>query len=522
MRDTTALLFDKDKPWDFDAIRRTMDALEVLARDDLGLDIYPNQIEIISAEQMLDAYSSSGMPLMYPHWSFGKHFLQEEKLYRKGYQGLAYEIVINADPCISFLMEQNSMPLQTIVLAHAAFGHNHFFKNNCLFREWTDAEGILAYLEFAKNYLNRCEEKYGAERVEQILDAAHALQNHGVFRSKPKHLRDWTLKGEEAEMERRREEAERTFNDLWRTVPRGEGKEKKSARAMGLSERRRRLGLPQENLLYFLEKHSPVLKDWEREILRIVRNISQYFYPQRQTKVMNEGFATFVHHHLMNALYEKGLLDEGSMLEMLHNHSNVVFQPDFDDPRYRGINPYHLGLAMLCDMRRVVTEPTDEDKEWFAGQEWVGCGDWRAVFRYAVAKFRDESFIRQFLSPRLIRELRLFMLKDDASESHYIVEEIHDEHGYRKVRSALAERYDVSSTEPDIQVIDVDLEGDRRLNLLHTALHGILLAGDACTETLKHLRVLWGYSVHLESVDGATGRHLGAITIKEKDSEELE
>ena len=128
------LLFDGAE-WDFETVRRVYSAIEAIARDDLGLDVYPNQIEIISAEQMLDAYSSVGMPLMYAHWSYGKRFVRDEALYRKGYQALAYEIVINSNPCISYCMEENTMAMQAVVIAHAAFGHNHFFKNNYLFQQ---------------------------------------------------------------------------------------------------------------------------------------------------------------------------------------------------------------------------------------------------------------------------------------------------------------------------------------------------------------------------------------------------
>src|SRR5207248_1229085 len=131
--------------WDFNGLRRVYEAVERIAFDELGLDVYPVQIEVITSEQMLDAYSSVGLPLMYRHWSFGKRFAYHETLYRKGLQGLAYEIVINSNPCICYIMEENSMTMQTLVIAHAAFGHNHFFKNNYLFRQWTDANGILDY-----------------------------------------------------------------------------------------------------------------------------------------------------------------------------------------------------------------------------------------------------------------------------------------------------------------------------------------------------------------------------------------
>src|SRR5271166_4943352 len=175
------LLF-RNADWDFETIQRINDAVEEIAVNELGLNVYPNQIEVISTEQMLDAYASIGMPLFYKHWSFGKHFTQHEALYRRGVRGLAYEIVINSSPCISYLMEENTATMQALVIAHAAFGHNHFFKNNYLFRQWTDADGILDYLDFAKGYVAQCEERYGRLAVEITLDAAHALMSHGVHR----------------------------------------------------------------------------------------------------------------------------------------------------------------------------------------------------------------------------------------------------------------------------------------------------------------------------------------------------
>ena len=155
----SGLLFS-GSDWSFSTLARAHEAIAEVALEELGLDVYPSQLEIITSEQMLDAYASIGLPLMYRHWSFGKHFLYQELLYRKGGRGLAYEIVINSNPCIVYLMEENTMALQALVIAHAAFGHNHFFKNNYLFKEWTDASAILSYLDFAKNYIARCEERW--------------------------------------------------------------------------------------------------------------------------------------------------------------------------------------------------------------------------------------------------------------------------------------------------------------------------------------------------------------------------
>ena len=245
-------------------------------------------------------------------------------------QGLAYEIVINSNPCITYIMEENTMTMQALVIAHAAFGHNHFFKNNYLFRQWTDADGILDYLVFAKDYIAECEERYGEAAVERVLDAAHALMNHGVHRYPRSAAADLRSEERRARRAARARRARSTTTSGARCRPRSTPS--RTARA---EERRRALlQLPQENILYFLEKNAPRLQPWQREILRIVRKVAQYFYPQRQTKVMNEGCATFVHYRIMNRLYEQGLIDDGAMLEFLHSHTNVVFQPDFDDRRY--------------------------------------------------------------------------------------------------------------------------------------------------------------------------------------------
>ena len=170
------------REWDFDTIQRVYDAIAVIAQKELGLDTFPNQIEIITAEQMLDAYASIGMPLYYKHWSFGKSFAEHEMIYRKGLQNLAYETVINSNPCISYLLEESSATMQTLVIGHAAFGHNHFFKNNYQFKQWTDPDSILDYLAFAKGYIASCEERHGHGPVERLLDAAHALTAQGVDR----------------------------------------------------------------------------------------------------------------------------------------------------------------------------------------------------------------------------------------------------------------------------------------------------------------------------------------------------
>lgn len=475
-----------ESEWTFELIEQYDREIALIA-EKFRLDTYPNQIEIISSEQMLDAYASVGMPLMYNHWSFGKHFLSNQQGYKRGRMGLAYEIVINSNPCIAYLMEENTITMQALVIAHACYGHNSFFKGNYLFQTWTDAESIIDYLLFAKNYINQCEEKYGIDAIEDVLDACHALMNQGVNRYK--RPRPISAEEERFRQEERAEYIQRTLNDIWSTIPQQtEEVEEKEAR---FPED------PEENILYFLEKNAPLLEIWQREILRIVRKMAQYYYPQRQTQVMNEGWATFWHYTIMHELYNEGLVTEGFIMEFLHFHSNVVFQPDFDDPRYSGINPYALGFNMFVDIRRICEEPTDEDREWFPD---IAGSDWLDTLHFAMRNFKDESFIQQYLSPRVIRELRLFSIMDDEKKAYMEVDAIHDGAGYREIREALASQYDLGNREPNIQVYNVNVKSDRALTMRHYIHQGRPL-GDTAEEILRHVHKLWGFDVQLESVD---------------------
>jgi len=453
-----------------------------------GLDTYPVQLEVITAEQMIDAYASIGMPVNYRHWSFGKQFIATEKNYRRGQMGLAYEIVINSDPCIAYLMEENTLTMQALVMAHACYGHNSFFKGNYLFRMWTDASSIVDYLVYARNYINECEELHGVDAVEQLLDACHALMSQGVDRYR--RSQKPSLAEEEARRKDREAYLQQQVNDLWRTLPRAADKrEEKSSRRFPVE--------PEENLLYFIEKHAPLLEPWQREVVRIVRKVAQYFYPQRQTQVMNEGWATFWHYTLLNTLYDEGLLCDGFMIEFLRSHTNVIHQWPVGHPAYSGINPYALGFAMFSDLRRICENPTDEDRQWFPD---IAGSDWKATLDHAMRHYRDESFIGQFLSPRLMREMRLFSIVDDALQPELEVAAIHDEAGYRRVREALARQHDLNEREPNIQVWNVNIRGDRSLTLRHTRQHDRPLSDDAL-EVLKHVGRLWGFTVRLESVD---------------------
>jgi stage V sporulation protein R len=475
--------------WSFELVDRYHEIIKHTASR-FGLDTYPNQLEIITAEQMMDAYASVGMPVNYRHWSYGKEFIATEKNYRRGHMGLAYEIVINSNPCIAYLMEENTMAMQALVIAHAAYGHNSFFKGNYLFKMWTDASSIIDYLVYAKNYVAECEERHGLDAVESLLDSCHSLANHGVDRYRRPSRK--SLAQELAARKDREAYAQLQVNDIWRTLPRRPGKAEEAQESKRFPEE------PQENLLYFIEKNAPLLEPWQREVVRIVRKVSQYFYPQRQTQVMNEGWATFWHHRLLNQMYDDGYLTDGVMMEWLKSHTNVIYQPPVGHRAYSGINPYALGFAMYTDLKRICEEPTDEDRQWFPD---IAGSDWLPTLDHAMRNYKDESFVGQFLSPKMMRDLRLFAIVDDEKEPELEVAAIHDDAGYRRVREALSHQYDLGSREPNIQVWNVNLRGDRSLTLRHTQ-HNDRPLHDNAQEVLKHVGRLWGFGVQLESVNG--------------------
>ncbi len=474
--------------WSYETLLAADEITHRIGLEDFKLKVYPNQIEIVTSEQMLDAYSLIGLPTSYPHWKFGKDFVINQGNYSKGRMGLSYEMVINSNPCISYNMENNTTAMMVLVIAHACQGHNAFFANNYFFREWTSAESIIDYMVFARNYILKCEEEYGHEEVEQVLDACHALMNHGVDKyKKPQKL----SAQEEMERLKRISEARReSYNELWKTVP-DTGNEVHFESSLGNFPAE-----PEENILYFIEKNAPVMPGWKREIVRIIRKVAQYFYPQGMTKVMNEGFATFTHYHIINKMFEEGYLNDGFMLEFMHSHSSVLFQPAYNSPYFSGLNPYTLGFNIFMDIKRICEQPDAEDKKWMP--ELAG-KDWLEQVHYAMENFRDDSFLQQYLSPKVIRNMGLFAIADLEKENDYIIQAIHDENGYGRIREMLSEQYSRSGYVPDIQIDHVELHKSNRMFLTHNMTNGKRLDREEAISTLDAIRYLWGFPVSLYS-----------------------
>ena len=328
--------------WTFELIEQYHDVIRATAQR-FGLDTYPNQLEIITAEQMMDAYASVGMPVNYRHWCYGKEFIATEKSYRRGQMGLAYEIVINSNPCISYLMEENTTD-------DAGAGDR--------------ARGLrpqqLLQGQLPVPHVDRCvvdhrlpglrEELHrrvrGAPRHRRGRGTARLLPRAAELRRRPLPAAEPDVAGARNRRARAEREAyaQMQVNDIWRTLP------KRAENAPSRAPTAKRFPAePQENLLYFIEKNAPLLEPWQREVVRIVRKIAQYFYPQRQTQVMNEGWATFWHHHLLNTLYDEGYLTDGVMIEWLKSHTNVVYQPPVG---HRALQRHQPVRARLRDVDR--------------------------------------------------------------------------------------------------------------------------------------------------------------------------
>ena len=386
-------------------------------RDEIGLDCYTQEFEIISFEDMLCYDSYVGMPSHYPHWSYGKNYEKTKTLYSYNMTGLAYEMVINASPCLAYLMKDNSLVLQVLTIAHV-YGHNDFFKNNRMFKTYTRAELVI---DMFKNHANRIREyiqdpSIGYNRVEAILDAAHAIkyqcgmQTPGI---------GYKQEGEE---------------------------------------------LPEENLLAFLI-HYGDLEEWEKDILTIVMEESRYFVPQIETKIMNEGWASFWHYQILNRLK----LEPGMQIEFLKHHNNVISNIP------GRLNPYFLGFKMWEELYNQYD------------------GDFKSLAAIREVE-RDASFIRNYLTYDLCTQTHLFEFKEE--ERYYVVSEVSNQEGWRNIRSSLANQVGTGSI-PIIVVEDIQ-KNNRTLMLAHKYDERELQLSYA-TETLKYIQRLWGGRVILKT-----------------------
>lgn len=482
MCDNSKLLFT-GATWTVGLVEKMWKVIDKMAKEEYGLDYYDPRIEIVTASQMLYHHSMNAMPLMYNHWSFGKRFELSQRAWEQGKSSLAFETVINTNPMVCYILESNSATMQALVLAHANAGHGSFFKMNYMFQLWTDADAIVNELTYAHDYIKKCEKKYGEARVERILDAAHSLSLQSMDKYKRRRIpRESDVAKKLAQREKHLEQAYDYLLDDPETYRQTNDLEPVGG-----------WPYPEENLLYFIEKNSPALDEWEREVIRIVRRSSQYFYPQMSTKVMNEGWASFWHYTLMERLNEEGYLGPGSMLEFYESHTAVCDQVDG-----AALNPYVLGFKIFMDLKRACENPTKEDYEYLplvAGKPWL------ETLKWVASNFKDSDFLLEFLGPNVIKDLKLFSIQDNAAEQFVTVTAIQSNDDVRELRKKISAQYDLNNMLPDIEIVGCNFKGDRTLHVQYNSKNHKRLDPDTNQLVTKYLRKLWGYPIAMNQVD---------------------
>ena len=435
-----------------------------------GLSPAPQEFELCDHEQMLSTIAYQGMPSHYPHWSYGKAVERQKTLYDHGVTGLPYELVINADPGLAYLMRKNSLCLQILTIAHV-YAHNDFFMNNFTFTGSEAGQVVSRFKVRADRVRDYIEDpSIGLSRVENVLDAAHALalqcgRNLALRKRTREEQKEHALAAAQPALDR------------FRRIHKSPVYSEPDLHKVPLE--------PEDDLLVFLRDHNPRLAAWEKDLLTIVHEEALYFIPQIQTKIMNEGWATYWHWQIMNALE----LPHDLHLEFLVRHNQVV------RPIPGDINPYHLGFKVWQDILRRCDEPTAGELENDGAPRKSGRG---TIFEVREVD-RDVSFLRRFLTKDLIRELGLFeyVRQGDA----FIATKVADDEGWREVKATLLRNVGMGGV-PVIHIIDAD-HGRRSKLLLRHEHDGRDLHLDYAEKTLGYLHRLWGRQVLLETlVDG--------------------
>lgn len=441
-------LFD-GASWNEETVDRIWEAGKKLATEKYGLTFYEPRFEIVSYEQMLDNYSTVGMPNMYDHWSFGQTRIRDQDKYKEGKMGLAYEMVLNTNPSICYLMEDNSALMQCLVILHAAIGHSAFFKNNEQFKIHTNADTILEDLYEAKCYIQHCEEQYGESQVSRWLSIAQSLQMWGVDTSpRPRARTEREKRERKLELIENYKQNSNELNDL---IPYNAYMEKHHLERQ-LERTNEDLLFPEQNLLRFIADHSTAFPEAAKNIFRIQCDINQYFYPQMRTKLMNEGFATFWHYTLIHDFYEMGYITEGHMIEFYASHSGVTFQPKHTDHYYSGINVYALGFDMFRRLREVCENPTEADRKnmpLYAGTDWVKTN------KDIAYSLRDETFVQQCLHRDTAKKFEFFALQQDSEKEEYTIKGIQNNADFDIIRRILAKSYNHDYTISDMEISGV-------------------------------------------------------------------
>jgi stage V sporulation protein R len=420
--------------------------LEIAAKH--NLDPFPIEYEFIDYYSMMAAMAFHGMPTHYNHWSFGKSFERTHRMYDLGAEGLPYELIINANPSVAYMMRENPLYLQILIMAHCV-GHSDFFKNNRTFKG-TRPDTIVGRSRAAKKRFQSYVESQhiGIDKVEQVIDACHAIQFQC---SRPGWIRQT------------REEIVQNYIDAKAQDP--EGTTDLDINANPLK--------PDYDVLAFISENAK-LPTWKKDIIDVCRDEGQYFWPQIQTKIMNEGWASYWHYTILHELN----LPPELHVPFIKSHNQVI------RPHIGGINPYHLGFHLF---QRIKERHGIE--ECFIARE----------------VHRDSAFLQQYLTREDCEDLNLFSYSEKKSGS-VTIDDVSDEEGWKHVRNDLVN----SVSGGGIPVLRVQSTGrNGSMHIMHEH-DGRDLQLDEAKATLKHLTCLWGNSVSLETIVGSNIQRIDA------------
>lgn len=424
--------------WSFDLLRDYDDRICEIARGH-GLDWFDIHYEVCDYRSMIGHMSYHGMPTHYGHWSFGKSFERTHQMYNLGMEGLPYELIINSDPSIAYLMKENPAYLQILIMAHCV-GHSDFFKNNRTFSK-TYPQSVIQRMRSAKKRIQEYTEdpSIGVEEIEKLLDSAHAIQ----FQT------DRTLLVPKSDDEIRDEIIEKF-------------KENGSLKDLDPKILERKPLKPERNVLGFIAENGD-LPSWKVDILEVVQDQARYFIPQIQTKIMNEGWASFWHYRICNELE----LPQEYHIPFLKSHNQVV------RPHLGGLNPYHIGFEMFKKI-----EERYGIEECFIARE-VG---------------NDVSFLRQYLTPDDAHELGLFTFSSQKGD--YVIQDISDDEGFKHVKETLLNNVGTNGM-PVIHVHDLGRDGSLILKHEHDGRDLDLQHAD---QVIEHINNIWPDQVKLFTI----------------------
>ena len=466
-----------------DDIRVWAADIEKIAKK-LGLDFFPTIFEMVTYEQMNMLASYDGFPIRYKHWKWGAEYENISKSYAYGLSKI-YELVINTDPCYAYLLETNSLLEHKLVVAHV-YAHCDFFKNNDWFAH-TDRKMLDQMANHAAK-IARISERYGEERVENFIDICLTIDNlidpyASYIVRKREVLEEDALPPEPAKLPAR-SYMDRYINPEEEIARKREELKKKHEEA-----KKRFPSEPERDVVQFLLEHAP-LEKWQRQILAMIREEAMYFVPQRMTKIMNEGWASYWHSHMLTRC---GVCNDGDITDFCTVHSGTMqMQPT-------SINPYKIGLELYRDIE-------DRWNKGRFGLEWERCEDMDQKLHwdmqlglgrqkiFQVRKiYNDLMFVDEFLTPEFAERLKLFSYAYNRKNERWEVKT----REFLDVKSMLLKQL-TNFGQPMIYVEDANFKNRGELLLWHKH-DGQDLKLDYAKETLSNLVALWSRPVHIRT-----------------------